>query len=63
MTVLVMSLVGAVAPEGPELCYTTLRFYKQVPGTVNVDFVFMVVHNEEPVLKVKPTILDYWEGA
>ena len=58
-----MSVLGEIAPEGTELCYTTLQFYKQVRGTVNVDFVFIVVHDQQPVLEVKPTILDYWEGA
>ena len=46
------SLVGGVAPEGTELCYTTLQFYRQIPSTVNVDFVFVVVHNHKPLLKV-----------
>ena len=46
------SLVGAVAPEGTELCYTTLQFYKQIPSTAIVDFLFMVVHDHKPVLEV-----------
>ena len=46
------SLVGGVAPEGTELCYTTLQFYKQIPSTVNVDFVFVVVHDQKPVVEV-----------
>ena len=44
------SLVGEVASEGTELCYTTLQFYKQIPSTVNVDFILVVVHNLEPYL-------------
>ena len=47
------SLVGAVAPEGTELCYTTLQFYKQIPRTVNMELTFAIVCNLEPVLKVK----------
>ena len=46
------SLVGEVAPEGTELCYTTLQFYKQIPSTVNVNFAFVVVRNFEPNLEV-----------
>ena len=37
-------LVGEVSPEGAELCYTTVQFYKQVTSTVNVDFLFVVIH-------------------
>ena len=45
------SLVGEVGPEGTELYYTTLQFYKQMT-TVTVDFFFAVVRNLEPFLKV-----------
>ena len=47
--------VGATAPEGAELCYTTLQFYKQIPNTVNVDFLFAIVHNHEPMMEVRFT--------
>ena len=43
---------SVAAPEGEELRYTTLPFYKQVPNSVNADFLFAVVHNHEPVMEV-----------
>ena len=46
------SLLGGVGPEGTQMRYTTLQFYKQIPGTVNVDFIFAIICNCEPVLKV-----------
>ena len=47
------SVVGAIAPESAELGYTTLQFYKQIPNTFNVDFMFVVVHDLKPVLEVR----------
>ena len=47
------SLVGAIAPENAELGYTTLQFYKQIPSTLIVDFIFMVILDLTPVLEVK----------
>ena len=44
--------LGGVALEGTDLYYITLQFYKQVPSTVNVDFMFVVVQNLEPYLVV-----------
>lgn len=46
------SLLGEVAPNGTEYSYTALKFYKQIAGTSNVDFMFVIVNNLEPCLKV-----------
>ena len=46
------SVVGVTAPEGTETLYIALKFYKQIPGTVNVDFIFAIVHNLEAFLEV-----------
>ena len=45
-------MVGEVGPQGTEIRYTALKFYKQIPSTVNVEFKFVVVCNHEPILKV-----------
>ena len=46
------SLVGATAPEDTELRYLGLKFYKPIPHTVRVDFIFVVIRNLEAELKV-----------
>ena len=46
------SMVGEVGPQGTEIRYTALKFYKQIPKTVSVEFKFVVVCNHEPILKV-----------
>ena len=46
-------MLGEIAPEGTELCYTSIQFHKQVPSTINVDIIFVVVPNHEPVLEVR----------
>ena len=51
------SLVGEIASQDTELYYTTLHFYKQIPSTVDVDFFFVVVRSQEPVLEVKTHII------
>ena len=49
------SMLGATAPVGPEetskLC-TALKFYKPIPRTANLEFIFMIVYYLEPVLEV-----------
>ena len=40
------------APARTEELYIALKFYKQIPDTVIVDFVFVIVPNLEPVLEV-----------
>ena len=46
------SLVGATGPENTELRYMGLKFYKPIPHTVRVDFIFVVIRNLEAELKV-----------
>ena len=46
------SLVGATGPEDTELRYMGLKFYKPIPYTVRVDFIFVVIRNLEAELKV-----------
>ena len=47
------SLFAEIAPVmGTKLCYTGLVFYKPIPDTLRVDFVFVIVCNLEPHLKV-----------
>ena len=46
------SMFAEIAPEGTELCYTGLVFYKPIPRALRVDFVFVIVCNLEPHLKV-----------
>ena len=46
------SLVGETSPENTELCFTSLKFYRPIPGTLKVDFVFIVVNNHELFLEV-----------
>ena len=46
------SLVGATGPEDTELRYMGLKFYKPIPRTVRVDFIFVVIRNLEAELKV-----------
>ena len=46
------SVFGETAPEGTELRYTGLVFYKPIPDTLRVDFVFVIVCNLESHLKV-----------
>ena len=46
------SLVGATGPEDAELRYLGLKFYKPIPHTMRVDFIFVVIHNLEAELKV-----------
>ena len=46
------SMFAAIAPEGTELCYTGLVFYKPIPRALSVDFVFVIVCNLEPHLQV-----------
>ena len=38
--------------EVAEELYIALKFYKQIPGTVNVDFVFAIIPYLEPLLEV-----------
>ena len=46
------SLVGATGPEGTEISYMGLKFYKPTPHTKRVDFIFVVIRNLEAELKV-----------
>ena len=47
-----MSGVGQTGPKGTEFLLTHLNFYKPILGTLKVEFVFIVVYNHEPFLKV-----------
>ena len=49
--------IGVKAPKGTEQVYVALKFYRQIPNTVNVDFIFTIVHNLAPKLKVYIIIL------
>ena len=44
--------VGQTGPEDTELRFTSLKFYKPIPGTLKVDFIFVVVCNHELFLEV-----------
>ena len=46
------SLFGETGPEGTELRYTALKFYKPITNTAKVEFNFVVLCNHEPFLKV-----------
>ena len=46
------SMFAEIAPKGTELCYTGLVFYKPIPRALSVDFIFVIVCNLEPHLKV-----------
>ena len=46
------SLVGETSPEDTELRFTSLKFYKPIPGTLKVDFIFVVVCSHEIFLEV-----------
>ena len=46
------SLVGETSPEDTELRFTSLKFYKPIPGTLKVDFIFVVVCNHELFIEV-----------
>ena len=48
------SIFSQIGPEGSELRFTSLKFYKPIPSPryVLVDFVFVVVCNHEPFLEV-----------
>ena len=48
------SIVTQIGPENVELSYIGLKFYKPIPGTARVDFVFAVVCNLQAYLEVKP---------
>lgn len=51
------SIVAQTGPETAELSCIGLKFYKPIPNTSRVDFVFAVVHNIQAHLKVKPNQL------
>ena len=51
------SLVGETSPEDTELRFTSLIFYKPIPGTLKVDFIFVVVCNLELFLEVHVYLL------
>lgn len=55
------SLLGEVGPEDTECSYTALKFYKQIPGTYNADFMFVIVRNLEACLKVQNYSFVQWE--
>ena len=46
------SLVGETSPEDTELRFTSLKFYKPIPGTLKVEFIFVVVCSHEIFLEV-----------
>ena len=57
------SLVGETGSEDTELRYTTLKFYKPIPSTVMVDFIFVVVCNHELFLEVCVMNTKLWHVA
>ena len=46
------SVFAGTGPKDTELFYTSLVFYKPIPDTLRVDFVFVIVPNLESHLKV-----------
>ena len=55
------SLVGETSPEDTELRFTSLKFYKPIPGTLKVDFIFVVVCNHEIFLEVLIYMYTYYK--
>ena len=55
------SLVGETSPEDTELRFTSLKFYKPIPGTLKVDFIFVVVCNHEIFLEVLMYMYTYYK--
>ena len=51
------SLLGEIGPRGTVIRYTALKFYKQIPSTVYVEFKFVIVCNHGPFLKVKINVI------
>ena len=47
------SLMAPVGPEGTEKSYTALKYYKPIPGTANVNFIFVLVYNCDPFPEVQ----------
>ena len=45
-------MLGVTAPEGTEALYIALKFYKQIPDTVDVEFIFTLVQNLEAFVEV-----------
>ena len=44
--------IGATTPDGTEVLYSALKFYKQIPDTDNVNYIFTIVRNLELELQV-----------
>ena len=45
-------MIGAVGPKDTELYFSALKFYKPIPGTLKVEFVFVVVCQSEVLIQV-----------
>ena len=50
--------VEEIEPENPEMRFTCLKFCKPIPGTLKVDFVFVVTYNHELFLEVHAHLLE-----
>ena len=47
------SLLGETGPESTKLRFTGLKFYKPIPNTLQVDFIFVVICNHEIFVEVR----------
>ena len=45
-------IIGAVGPKDTELYFSALKFYKPIPGTSKVEFVFVVVYQSPVYIQV-----------
>ena len=52
------TLVREINPENTEMRFTSLKFYKPIPGTLKVDFVFVVTYNHELFLEVHAHLVE-----
>ena len=54
----IFTLVGEIDPESTGMRFTSLKFYKPIPGTLQVDMVFVMTYNHELLLEVHAHLLD-----
>ena len=52
------TLEREINPENTEMRFTSLKFYKPIPGTLKVDFVFVVTYNHERFLEVHAHLVE-----
>ena len=53
LCIFIVSFFGIKAPWSTKLHYVMLHFYKPIPGTNKVDYVFVVVRNQDLCVKVR----------